>query len=57
MRGLRGEKIGQMFKGTNLQQVVNRPQRANVQHGEYRQQYCIVINKIAKILEINYSSH
>ena len=43
-----GGRIGQMlFKGTNLQPVVNKPQRSNPQHGEYRQ-YCRIISKLAE---------
>ena len=40
-RGWGGGGIRQMlFKDTNLQQVVNKPQRSNAQYNEYRQQYC-----------------
>ena len=49
---------GQMlFKGTNLQLVANKPQRSNAQYSEYRQQYYIIIFKVAKRLELNYFKH
>lgn len=46
-----GQREGQMFKGMNLHQVVNKPQRSNTQYSEYKQ-YCIVIIKLAKKLRL-----
>ena len=43
-----------LFKGTDLQQVVNKPQRSNAQYNEHRQQYCTTIVKPAERLKINY---
>lgn len=54
-KGLEGS--GQRFKGTNWQQIVNEAWRSNAQYNAYRPQYCIVIIKLAKKLELNYSKH
>ena len=32
-----------LFKGTNLQGIVSKPQRSNPQDSEFRQQYCTII--------------
>ena len=45
-----------LFKGTNLQ-LVDKSWRSNAQYGEYRQQCCIMIIKLAKRLDLNYSHH
>lgn len=39
MEGTRGWGIGEqvLLKGTNFQQVVNKPQRSNAQYSEYRE--------------------
>lgn len=39
-----------LFKDTNLQQVVNKPQSPNAQQGGYKQ-HCIIIKKLAKRLK------
>lgn len=41
-----------LFKGTNLQRIVNKPWRPNAQHSEYRPQYCIIITELAKRLDL-----
>lgn len=47
----RGQNVGEtrlMFKGTNLQQVLNKPQSSNEQCNDYMQLYgtiCSVIDK------------
>ena len=46
-----------LFKGTDLQQVANKSYRSNAQYSEYRQQYCVIIIKFAKRLDLNYSNH
>lgn len=41
-----------LFKGTNLQQVVNKSQRFNTQQSKYRQQYSVINIKLAKRVEL-----
>lgn len=40
-----------------LQLVEHKSEISKPQKSEYRQQYCIIIVKLAKRLDINYSSH
>lgn len=59
---VRGGGLEQMlFKGTKLQRealkLSNKSSRPNAQHSERRQQYHIVIVKLASRLEPNYSNH
>ena len=44
-------------KDTNLQQILNKTLRSNAQYSEYRKQYCIIVTKLAKRLEHNYSNY
>ena len=44
-------KIEQMFKGTNLQQVVNNSEKSNAQYSEYKL-YCIIIITLVKRLHL-----
>ena len=43
LQGDKGGEIKTDVKGTNLQQVVNKPSRSNAQCNEQRQQYCTII--------------
>ena len=53
----RGMEIGERsFKGTDLNYQINGSQRSNAQYGEYRQGCCIIIIKLAKSLDLNYSN-
>lgn len=45
-----------LFKDTDLQTIVNKPWITNAQHSEYRQQYCIIITKLAKRLDLIFTT-
>lgn len=45
-----------LFKGTNLQPVVNKYQRANAQYSECRNNTTLKI-KLAKRVDLNYSNY
>lgn len=51
-----GDKLTVVW-GTDLQRVVNQPQRSNARYNKYRQQHCTTISKLVKRLKLNYANH
>ena len=58
-RGIRHMLLYQhdTFVDINLEPIVNKSHTSSADYGEYRQQYCIIIMKHSKRLELNFANH